>query len=154
MAAFVIEAERIMEAPVDIVWAVVSDAGKYHVVADTLARSDIVSGDGLGMVRNCVDSRGREWNETCSSWTPGEAFTMRVEVATYPASFRAIFRSVQGTWIVTPEEDGTRVTVRFEGDTKLGPLGRAAVAAMGRDSVLGGILDGYEHLVQESLKRS
>ncbi len=42
----------------------------------------------------------------------------------------------------------------IKGDTKLGPLGRAAVAAMGRDSVLDGILDAYERLIQESLERS
>ncbi|MDJ0925716.1 MAG: hypothetical protein QNJ77_14265 [Acidimicrobiia bacterium] len=45
---------------------------------------------------------------------------------------------------MTPTEHGTALTIRFDGDTKLGPLGRAAVAAMGRDAVFNAIFDGYE----------
>jgi hypothetical protein len=40
------------------------------------------------------------------------------------------------------------ITMRFDGDTKLGPLGKVAVAAMGRDAVLGGIMDGYESQIR------
>jgi hypothetical protein len=69
---------------------------------------------------------------------------MSVDIESYPASFRAIFTQVEGTWSVTPSDAGTLISMRFTGETKLGPLGKLAVVAMGRDVILDGIMDGYE----------
>lgn len=151
MGAFTIETTRVVDAPIDIVWAVVADVGGYHVVVDTLRHTEIVSGADLGMVRHCVDTRGREWNESCTAWEPERCLQMTVDVASYPAAFRAIFASVIGTWSLEEATQGTRITMRFTGATKLGPIGRAAVAAMGRPAVLGGILDGYESRITAML---
>jgi hypothetical protein len=129
---------------------VVSDAGRYHEVVDTLAATEITSGSGEGMVRHCVDTGGREWTEACTLWEPGRRYRMTVDISTYPASFRAIFKRLEGTWSIAEVEGGTRVTLRFGGDTKLGPLGKLAVAAMGRDSVFTAIFDGYERQLAEA----
>lgn len=151
MAAFTIEKTRIIEAPVEDVWTVVSDAGGYHAVVDTLEHTEITSGEGENMVRHCVDTKGREWNEVCTLWIDGQQFQMTVDVASYPSAFRAIFSEVVGTWTVEPAGEGSKVTMRFDGATKLGPIGRAAVAVMGKDSVTGGIFDGYEHQIAARL---
>lgn len=148
MADFTIERSRIVDAPIDAVWVVVSNAGAYHKIVDTLEHTEITSGAGAGMIRRCLDTKGREWNEVCTLWEDGHRFRMRVTIDTYPTSFRAIFKRVDGTWTVEPEGEGTKLTIRFDGETKLGPLGRAAVAAMGRDSVLNGIFDGYQQLIR------
>ena len=142
--SFQLEKSRVIPAPLDEVWQVVADAGRYHEVVDTLARTDIVSGSGEGMIRHCVDTKGREWNESCTLWEPGQRYRMTVDVATYPPSFRMLFRSLSGTWSVAPVAGGTRLTIHFAGEVKLGPLGKAAVAAMGRDQVFASIFDGYE----------
>ena len=147
MARFVLERARVVNAPPEEVWAVVSDAGRYHDVVENLVSTEIVSGHGEGMTRRCVDDKGREWDEACTLWEEGHRYRMTVDVDTYPASFRAIFRSLEGTWSVTPVEKGTALGIRFDGETKLGPLGKAAVAAMGRDAVLEAILDGYERQI-------
>ena len=151
MRNFTIETSRIFDAPVADVWAVVSDAGGYHEVVDTLAFTEITSGNGEGMVRHCVDTKDREWNEVCSLWHDGHRFQMTVDVATYPTAFRAIFSEVVGTWTVEPAGDGAQVTMRFDGATKLGPIGWAAVAVMGKDSVTRGILAGYERQIAARL---
>ena len=151
MPAFSIETSRVVDAPLDVVWSVVSDAGGYHTVVDTLAHTEIISGQGDGMVRHCVDTKGREWNETCTMWNEDASFRMTVDLASYPASFRAMFKRVEGTWSVTPTETGTLITIRFDGETKLGPLGSLAVAAMGRVGVLSGILDGYQAQISQRL---
>ena len=151
MGAFTIEATRVVGAPIDIVWSVVADVAGYHAVVDTLRHTEIVSGAGLGMIRHCVDTRGREWNESCTAWDPEHCFQMTVDVASYPRAFRAIFESVIGTWSLEEATQGTRITMRFTGATKLGPIGRAAVTAMGRPAVLGGILDGYERRIAAML---
>lgn len=148
MSAFTIKKSRTFEAPVEDVWAVVSDAGGYHLVVDTLEYTEITAGQGKGMTRHCVDTKGREWNEVCTLWEESRRFAMTVDVESYPAPFRAIFKEVVGTWIVEPEGERTKVTMRFDGSTKLGPIGKAAVAAMGRDSVIDGIFEGYERLIE------
>ena len=144
MARFAFERTRVVNAPPDKVWAVVSEAGRYHEVVENLVSTEIVSGSGVGMARRCLDDKGREWDEACTLWEEGHRYRMTVDVDTYPASFRAIFRSLEGTWSVAPVEKGTALGIRFEGETKLGPLGKAAVTAMGRDTTLEAILDGYE----------
>ncbi|MGI9613829.1 MAG: SRPBCC family protein [Acidimicrobiales bacterium] len=151
MGNFTIEASRVVAAPPALVWSVISNAGDYHSVVDTLEHTEIVSGQGHGMTRHCLDTKGREWTETCSLWNEGQAFRMTVDIDTYPTSFRAIFKRVEGTWSVTPAEEGAVITMRFDGETKLGPVGKAAVAAMGREAVLGGIMDGYESEIQHAL---
>ncbi|MDH5423268.1 MAG: SRPBCC family protein [Acidimicrobiia bacterium] len=151
MPAFTIETSRVVDAPMEEVWPVVSDAGGYHAVVDSLEHTEIISGQGHGMVRHCVDTKGREWNETCTMWNENTSFRMTVDLGSYPASFRAIFKRVEGTWSVTPTEAGTLITLRFDGETKLGPLGSIAVAAMGRDAVLTGIMDGYEAQISQRL---
>jgi len=148
MANFTIEKSRIIDAPVEDVWSVVSDAGAYHQVVDTLEHTEITSGQGEGMIRHCLDTKDREWNEICTLWEDHHRFRMAVDINSYPAAFRAIFKRVEGTWAVEPTEKGTKLTMRFDGKTKLGPIGRGAVAAMGRDAVLSGIFDSYERLIQ------
>ncbi|GBE24806.1 hypothetical protein BMS3Bbin02_01081 [bacterium BMS3Bbin02] len=74
-----------------------------------------------------------------------------VDVASHPGAFRAIFESVIGTWSIEESPYGTQIAMRFTGATKLGPVGRAAVTAMGRPAVLGGILDGYERRIAAML---
>jgi hypothetical protein len=125
MPAFRIETSRVVDAPLELVWSVVSDAGGYHAVVDSLAHTEIITGQGMGMVRHCVDTKGREWDETCTRWDEEASFRMTVDLASYPASFRAVFNRVEGTWSVTPTETGTRIAIRFDGETKLGPVGRS-----------------------------
>ena len=151
MPKFSIETSRLVDTPVEVAWSVISDAGDYHTVVDTLAHTEITSGDGQGMVCHCVDKKGREWNETCTMWNEGKAFRMTVDVANYPASFRAIFKHLEGTWSVAPTTNGTLISVRFHGETKLGPVGMVVVVAIGRDAVLDGIMDGYEASIVQRL---
>ena len=147
MGRFHIERMRIVAAPVDDVWAVVGDVGRYAAVVDSLRHTEVTSGDGLGMVRHCVDVRGREWDETCTRWDEGRLVQMTVDIETYPRSFRAILRELEGTWSVEPTSSGTMIRMQFDGVAKLGPVGRAAVGVMGKPAVLDRIIDGYEREV-------
>ncbi len=47
---------------------------------------------------------------------------MTVDIDSYPTAFRAIFKRVEGTWVVEPAEKGIKLTMRFDGETKLGLL--------------------------------
>jgi len=153
MSSFSIETSRFVDAPADVAWAVISDVGTYDSVVATLEHTEIVSGHDLGMVRHCVDTRGREWNETCTMWDDGSSLTMTVDIESYPLAFRSLFKRVKGTWSVEPLDHGAAIVMRFDGESKLGPVGKAAVAAMGRKGVLDGIMDGYESQIQDRLAR-
>ncbi len=145
---------RVVPVSVDHVWAAIADAGAYSRFADGIATSEIVSGDGHGMVRVCTDDRGNDWAETCTLWDEGRRYDMTVDVNTYPVYYRALLHEFTQTWEVEPVPYGTRITLRFSGAVKLGVIGRLAVAAMGRNSRLEAILDAYEREVMTHAGRS
>jgi ribosome-associated toxin RatA of RatAB toxin-antitoxin module len=124
-------ADRVVQARPDLVWAVVADVALYAQLATGLSHVEILEGDGQGLRRRCYDTRGRGWNETCTVWEPGRRFQMRVDTASYPFPLRLLLRSFQGTWSVDPAPEGARITVGFDAEPRLGPLGRLALRAMG-----------------------
>jgi ribosome-associated toxin RatA of RatAB toxin-antitoxin module len=148
MPSFV--AHRVVQAPADLVWAVVADLAGYAQLAPGLSHVEILEGDGQNLRRRCYDSRGRGWNETCTLWEPGHRYRMQVDTTSYPFPLRQLLRSFQGTWSVDPLPQGTRITVQFDAEPRLGPLGRLAVGVMGgkahRD--LTQLLDNYEHAIR------
>lgn len=118
-----IVADRWIDAPVPVVWAVITDPDVYASVAPNLAAVEIVEGDGEGMVRRCVDTDGNEWTETCHYWEEHRGFGVRVDTATSPFH-RRLFSSFEGEWRVDPVDGGVRVSIRFDFEPRYGPLGR------------------------------
>jgi hypothetical protein len=147
MPSFV--ADRIVQAPAEQVWAVVADLAGYAQIAPGLSRVEILDGDQEGLRRRCYDHRGRGWNEVCTVWEPGHRYRMQVDTASYPFPLRQLLRAFQGTWSVDPVPDGTRITVRFDAQPRLGLLGRLAVGVMGRKAHrdLTQLLDNYEQAI-------
>lgn len=128
MSAVAIERSLFVAAPVSRVWEVVSAADEYHRHTATLARTAIVSGQGKGAVRHCVDVSGREWYETCTTWEPGRELGFEVDVSTYPPTYQMLFRAFRGTWRVEPVDGGAVVTVRFDAEVRRIP-GASMIAA-------------------------
>lgn len=131
MSTLTFERSLIIAAPVADVWAIVADLDGYARHTASLAETTVVSGAGEEARRRCVDTAGNAWEETCTVWSPEQSYTIEVDVSTYPAKYRALFRSFAGTWSVEPVDEGTRVTIRFEAELRRLPglpvLGRALV---------------------------
>lgn len=138
-------AERIVPVEPDRAWAIVSDVGGYAGYAPSLDFSRIVSGEGVGAIRECGDAQG-SWKETACRWDEGRAYAFRVhtDAPDYPYPFEVL----GGHWEVEPAAGGTRIVMRFDFTVKGGWLGEvlAAVAMAPKFApALETLLDNWEH---------
>jgi ribosome-associated toxin RatA of RatAB toxin-antitoxin module len=111
--------ERYVEAGAERVWEVVSDAANLADHAPNLSKSEVIAGDGEGMVRRCYNSGGAGWSETCTLWQPGHRYTMEVDTSDYPYPLS----QMRGTWEVRERGDGALIHLRYDYTVKYGPLG-------------------------------
>lgn len=146
---------RLLQAPTDVVWEVMTDPDVYEEVAPNLSSVVILEGEGKGMVRECVDTNGNAWTESCYHWEEGSGFAVAVEVETSDFH-RRLFTRFDGEWSLTEREDGVLVTMRFDFDTKYGPLG----SLLGRyitykaAPVIEDVFDGWEAEIETRLAES
>ena len=105
------------------VWQVMSDQEGYADVADNIGQVEIVEGRGKGMIRQCSDTAGKSWQETCTLWDEGRAFAFRVhtEAPDYPYPIAEL----SGTWSLAPVDNGrTEIRMDFEIRAKPGMVNR------------------------------
>ena len=114
MTNVTIERSKLIDASPDRAWQVIADMNGYQDHVTGLSTTEVVSGDGVGAVRHCVDTSGADWYETCDVWEPGSHYSVDVDVSTYPLKYRALFSAFRGTWSVTPSGDGTVIGMRFD----------------------------------------
>ena len=147
----ILQRARIIQAPLPHVWHIIADLDGYHRHTETLAETTVISGAGQGARRRCVDSSARDWQETCTVWQPDDRYVMDVDVSTYPAMYRAMFRTFTGTWSVARVDGGTRVTVRFDAQLRRIP-GLPTLVRRHADrgeADLEAILDSYQHTAEQ-----
>lgn len=107
---YTIQFKRTIDVPTSVAWTIISDLEKYADYAPNLSHAEVLSGDGVGLVRRCADTRGGEWNETCVLWDEGKVYSIQVDTSDYPYPFA----SMQGTWGIEPDGTGSQVTMQFE----------------------------------------
>ncbi len=110
-------------APSDAVWEVITDHELYGRLAPNLSAVKVVSGDSEPLRRECANTSGNTWQETCTLWEEGRRFAVEVDTSDYPYPL-AVMR---GMWEATPAADGTDVLLRFSYRARRGL--RAAVFA-------------------------
>lgn len=120
------ETTRIVSTPRDRVWDVISDVAGLAAHAPNLSASEVLGGEGEGMVRRCYNRAGKGWSETCTLWEPGRRYTMQVDTSDYPYPLRMM----QGTWAVEDAQAGTRIRLRYDYELKYGLAGRALAVLM------------------------
>ncbi|WP_198162256.1 SRPBCC family protein, partial [Methylosinus sp. R-45379] len=146
--------ERVVQGSIDRAWNVVSDVARYAEVADTLHSSQIVSGEGLGMVRECEDDSGACWLETCTRWEPGRAYAFDVDTTAprYPLPLKAMRGDFE---VEALDASRTLVRIRFSFTPRGGLMTEhllALVFAMRGDAVVGGILRRWARLIEAPAK--
>jgi len=116
------------DATPERVWQVMRDHERYADVADNIGKVEVVSGNGVGMVRKCFDTSGKSWSETCTRWEEGRAFAFRVhtEAEDYPYPIAKL----SGEWALSPHAEGTRIHLIFRVTAKPGLINRLLFKAM------------------------
>jgi len=113
---------RTVDAPIAVVWDVITDHELYAEAAPNLSTVEVVEGEGDGMIRRCVDTDGNEWTESCNRWEEerGYAVTVHVEHSDF---HRRLFTRFEGEWRLSEHDDGVRITIAFEFEPRYGPVG-------------------------------
>lgn len=139
-----IEVKRIVNAPQEIVWNVISDVEGYANFASNLSKAQIMSGSETSMVRRCWDTKGQGWNEQCTLWDEGRAYSMTVD--TTAPDYPYPIKSLNGYWAAEPAPNGTLITMRFEYELKFGIAGKALAKLMSRQSrkIAEDVLDNWQ----------
>lgn len=115
--------DRRIDAPADVVWDVVSDPDIYAEAAPNLDSVEVLEGEGVGMVRRCVDTNGNEWTERCTEWVDESGYAVSVDVA--DSDFhRRLFHRFEGEWTLSETAEGVVVSMAFEFEPRFGPFGR------------------------------
>ncbi len=150
MASMTLERSRIIDAPVSQVWKAVADLDDYHRHAASLVDTEVISGHGQDARRRCVDSSGNKWEETCTIWEPEHRYVIDVDVTTYPAKYRALFRSFRGSWTVEAVGDATNARIRFDAELRRIPGMTRLVRRLSAKSAtdLDAILESYANTVE------
>jgi hypothetical protein len=112
------------EVPAEKVWAVMRQQERYADVADNLRSVSIVEGQGIGLIRECSDTRGNHWKETCTRWQEGEGFAFRVhtDAQDYPYPIAEL----SGDWSVTDHGQVRQIKMTFQAKAKSGLLNKLA----------------------------
>jgi carbon monoxide dehydrogenase subunit G len=105
-----------IDAPVEAVWAVLSDLDAIHVWVDSIRHSSCPEQDrGVGAVRLCELKQGTI-RETILEWDEGRSFTYRGEGA-------PMMKHATNRWSVEPHGTQTLVTTTAEVVLKGGVFG-------------------------------
>jgi uncharacterized protein YndB with AHSA1/START domain len=136
------ELAREVNAPAERSWSVVSDVASYAEFAGTLHKSEIVSGEGVGLVRRCEDTNGVCWLETCTRWEPGKAYAF--EVDTTGPGYPLPLSTMRGDFEVDRVSDArSTIRVRFTFSARGGAwteLLLSLIFAASGDRLVGAIL--------------
>lgn len=108
--------ERTVNAPLDVIWKLVSNVADYSRYAPNIDTSRIISGEGVGMVRECTSKEGR-WRELCTTWKDNDHYEF--EVQTQASDYPYPFKVLQGKWSVEKiDENNTTIRMVFNVDFK------------------------------------
>lgn len=98
-----LKATRSVNADAATAWKIMTEHEAYADVADNLAKVQVLSGDGLGMVRQCTSVKGEQWTEKSHVWDPEKKFGFTVD--TKDANYPYPLDELSGVWLIESRKD-------------------------------------------------
>lgn len=150
---FTYKTSRMIHAPAEVVWDVISDHSLFGQIAPNLRQVVVLHGAGEGMSRQCTGSDGTNWTESCTLWQPQRAYAFEVMTSDpkYPLS------KMIGTFTMDEAPSGIRVGMRFDYELKFNPplLGwlMNKLASRSSAALTEAIFDGWEQAIAERTRQ-
>jgi hypothetical protein len=141
----IVEVVQVVEGQRSEVWEVMIDPAVYASLAPNLSKVGAFSRQAESAQRRCWDVRGKHWDESLTTWQPGESFA--VAVHTDADDYPYPLAQMRGSWSVADAGEGeSRVTVRFEFQPQASMAGRAFAAALARSGpmIMRRIINGWQ----------
>ena len=112
--------QRTIDAPSDSVWAVLADFPNISSWNNGVKHSEATSPatEGLGATRHCDLAPIGALEETITGWEPGEKLVVRIDSAA-----KLPMTSALATFELEAEGSSTNTNLRYEYQTRFGPLG-------------------------------
>ncbi len=131
----VVEVTQVIEGERSQVWDVMIDPEVYAALAPNLSKVGAFSTQAESAERRCWDVRGKHWDESLTTWQPGQSFA--VEVRTDADDYPYPLTQMRGRWSVAEAgADKSLVTVRFEFEPQASMAGIAFAEALARSGTL------------------
>ncbi len=111
------EWERAYPVGASRLFALMSDNALFAAMAPNVERIDSPRVLKVGAERVCHDAKGASWTEVYTSWAPGQSFSTKVDVETYPEELRMMVKSLDAVWSVQelgPKESVGRIKLTVE----------------------------------------
>lgn len=146
--------ERVeINAPADLVWAILADFGNVADWAPYMRRSNLIGEQqsGIGMRRGMRHAWGFRLEEVVTQWHKGKGFAFDVLKAPYP------MRDVKEVWVMGAENGSTVVETQVRYGMHLGFAGRLLDQLMVRFIVAREMrvgLRGLKHYLEEETART
>ena len=138
---------RLIQAPMASTWSLISDVGGYSRYAPNIDHSKILSGEGVGMVRECSNKDG-DWREVCTEWIEGQHYDF--EIQTHEKNYPYLLKVLKGHWSVEEQVgNATLVKMVFQYEFKNKILGYLLDPIMRRQftKVCKALLDNWEKVL-------
>ncbi len=135
----IVELSRPVQAPPAVVWRVMTDHDRYSEVANNIYKSEVLEGEGLGMIRRCEGPKAESWTEVCDGYEDGKSYSFRIntEAKDYPYPFAKL----HGTWLLEQGVDAPVFSIKIKVTPKGGALAAITMFTLSKASFHGILID-------------
>lgn len=133
------ELRRPVQAPSAVIWRVMTDHGRYSEVASNIRKSEVLEGEGMGMIRRCEGPNGESWTEVCDGYEEGKSYSFRIntEAKDYPYPFAKL----HGQWTLQQGADAPMFSIKIRVTPKGGALTAIMMFTLSKASFHGILID-------------
>ncbi|GJM04017.1 MAG: hypothetical protein DHS20C09_00080 [marine bacterium B5-7] len=114
-----LENDKRVKGDLETVWEVLTDIKCFTDAGPDILRVEVLSGEGLGMIRRVHHRTSGSWEEECIEWEPQSHFTMQVRGDNYLLPVTYLRRIIS----MKQKQKNVVINIRYEYTPKYGPFG-------------------------------
>ena len=115
----VLENDKRVKGELDTIWEILTDIKCFADAGPDIIRVEVVSGEGLGMIRRVHHRISGSWEEECIEWEPQSHFTMQIKGGNYLLPVTYLRRKTS----MEQKQKNVTIKIQYEYTPKYGPFG-------------------------------